>query len=307
MAESFETLYRRLEPSLAMLEKRRRELRRRGVWIGGCISVAVAILLCFVLPRDPELLFVAVIVSTVFILWVSICAQVGKLTGFYKKEVIARMVRAAHPSCLYEPEKGIAESLFVESGLFSGVPDRYRTEDLIRGKVDKTDFMFAEVHAEEKHVTTNGKGQTRTYYSTLFRGFLFVADFHKDFSGRTRVCRNSLLKIDWSGERIKLENPDFEAKFDVYASDPVEARYLLSPTMMEQLLKLNDAFSDALTVGFYESKILVALPDNTDHFELSVFRTHLNRERIRREFDTVCRLIGIVDALNLNTRIWSKE
>ena len=307
MPESFETLYRQLEPSLELLEKKRKELRRKGVWIGGGISVAVAVSLCFFLPSDPQLLFIAVIVSTVFIVWVSISAQVGKLTAFYKREIVARMVRAAHPSCLYNPGEGIAESLFVESGLLSGVPDRYHTEDLICGKADKTDFMFAEVHAEERRVTTNGKGQARTYYATLFKGFLFVADFHKNFSGRTRICRNCLLKIDWSGERVKLENPNFEAKFDVYASDPVEARYLLSPAMMEQLLKLNDAFSDALTVSFYESKILVALPDSTDHFEPSVFRTYLNREHIRKEFDTICRLIGIVDALNLNTRIWSKE
>ncbi len=307
MPRSFDVLYRQLEPSLELLEKKRKELRKKGVLKGGVISLILAVLLCFFFSTNTTLLFTLVIVSSIFIIWLSIYSQTGQLSKFYKQEIIARMVYAAHPSCSYQPEKGIAESLFVESGLSKGIPDRYHTEDLVQGKVDKTDFMFAEVHAEKRHVTTNGKGQTQTYYSTMFRGFLFVADFHKNFSGKTRVCRNSLLKICWEGERVKLENPEFEDKFDVYSSDSVEARYLLSPIMMEQLLKLNYSFSDSLIASFYDSKILIALPNNTDHFEPSIFRTNLNKEHIKEEFNTICRLINIIDVLNLNTRIWTKE
>ena len=35
-------------------------------------------------------------------------------------------------------------------GLFPCAPDRYHTEDLIHGYVDKTEFLCAEVHAEER-------------------------------------------------------------------------------------------------------------------------------------------------------------
>ena len=45
---------------------------------------------------------------------------------------------------------------------------------------------------------------------------------------------------------MKLENPDFEKTFDVYSTDQIEARYLLSPSMMERLLALEMCIRDSI-------------------------------------------------------------
>ena len=37
-------------------------------------------------------------------------------------------------------------------------------------------------------------------------------------------------------EEIELEDPEFMEHFRVYSTDQVEARYILSPSMMERLL-----------------------------------------------------------------------
>ena len=66
------------------------------------------------------------------------------------------------------------------------------------------------------------------------KGFFFIADFQKDFQGHTTILRNSLFKLSSSGSRVKLENPDFEKTFDVYSTDQIEARYLLSPSRSEE-------------------------------------------------------------------------
>ena len=36
---------------------------------------------------------------------------------------------------------------------------------------------------------------------------------------------------------VKLEDPEFEKEFVVYAHDQVEARYVLSPSLMRRLLE----------------------------------------------------------------------
>ncbi len=40
------------------------------------------------------------------------------------------------------------------------------------------------------------------------------------------------------GELIKLENPEFEKIFSVYGSSQQEARYVLTPTMMEAIVNV---------------------------------------------------------------------
>ena len=63
-----------------------------------------------------------------------------------------------------------------------------------------------------------------------------MADFHKDFKGKTTILRDRLFKLRFGESRVKMENPDFENTFDVYSTDQVEARYLITPFMMERLL-----------------------------------------------------------------------
>ena len=75
----------------------------------------------------------------------------------------------------------------MNSRLFSTSPDRYRSEDLICGKIDKTSFICSEIIAEEKRVTTDSKGRRQEHWIDIFRGFLFYSRLQQNFQGQT-VC-----------------------------------------------------------------------------------------------------------------------
>ncbi len=79
----------------------------------------------------------------------------------------------------------------------------------------------------------------------------------------------SLFKLSSSGSG-KTENPDFEKTFDVYSTDQIEARYLLSPSMMERLFALDREFNKNITISFRDSNILIAIPESRNHFEASI-------------------------------------
>ena len=98
-----------------------------------------------------------------------------------------------------------------------------------------------------------------------------IAGFQKDFQGHTTVLRNSLFKLSFSGSRVKLENPDFEKTFDVYSTDQIEARYLLSPSMMERLLALDREFNKNITISF---KMIPGF-GNGDQ-DIGIFETNCN-------------------------------
>jgi hypothetical protein len=48
-------------------------------------------------------------------------------------------------------------------------------------------------------------------------------------------------------EKVKLESIDFENRFIVYSNDQVEARYILTPSFMERLVKLEKMMGDEIS------------------------------------------------------------
>lgn len=309
MEQDFCTLYESLKPALTQLETKRLELKARGTK-NGSIGLGICCLLGIVISLCTGMNWIWFLVSAIvggIAFFYCIQSKGGELTSLYKRNIISDILSRQCSGATFKPDKGITENTFVGSGLFAVSPDRYHSEDLISGKIGSTSFLCSEVHAEEKRVTTNGKGQTRTTWVDIFKGFFFIADFQKDFKGQTTVYRNSWIKLRFGEQRVKLESPEFESSFDVYSNDQVEARYLLSPNMMERLLALDWKFPGEITVSFRNSNVIIAIPDGTNHFEASIWQSMLNNENLKREFNTLCLLLGIVDDLNLNVRIWSKE
>lgn len=304
----FDSLAQRLTPALQLLEDRRKELLKEGRKQGmtyGAVFLVIGVVALFLLELVSlvSLIIIAVFSFLIFIICISCKSSV--LSSFYKKEVVAEVIHTFCPGASFTPSGGISENVFRHCGLFIS-PDRYHSEDLIKGCLDKTSFTCSEVHAEERR-TRSTKNGVQHYWVDIFKGFLFIADFHKEFQGETTIKRNSLFKIGMGGSRVKMESPEFEKVFDVYSTNQVEARYLITPSMMERMLKLDSNFKDGITVSFRNSTILVAIPDSKDRFEASVWSSFSDMKLLKSDFAVLQSLLAIVDELNLNTRIWSKE
>lgn len=309
MKPDFDQIYTQLLPALEQLEQQRLELKakgnRTGLIIGG---IAFVIGLFISLFGGGNLIGIAISLIIAITIWYScISSQSSQLSVFYKKNIIATIISQLCENASFQPESGIPEQTFMDCGLFNTTPDRYHSEDMICGQVDKTTFCCSEITAEEKQVTRDSRGRTQTHWVDIFRGFFFIADFQKNFKGQTVVFRNSWFKWSKSGQRVKLENPDFEKIFDTYSTDQIEARYLLSPVLMEKLLELDRKFPGKITVSFLDSQVIIAIPDSKNHFETSIWQSQVQNDPIRQEFLTLATLLGIINDLNLNVRIWSKE
>jgi hypothetical protein len=181
-------------------------------------------------------------------------------------------------------------------------------------------MAFSEVHAEYKSTHTDNKGNTHTEWHTIFKGLLFTADFNKDFRHVTVVLPDVAEKLLGRFGRalqgatfmsdlklVKLEDPDFEREYVVYSQDQIEARYILSPALMKRLYDFKMRTRKELYFSFVGSRVCVAIPYNEDLFEPKVFQTLLDFSVVERYFSDLQFAVGIVEDLNLNTRIWSKE
>ena len=108
-------------------------------------------------------------------------------------------------------------------------------------------------------------------------------------------------------ETIRLEDPTFENKFEVFSTDQIEARYLLTPSFMENILNLNAVFGGTqMQCSFLEKKFFLMIESNADYFEPGSIFTSLNfNDHIKPLFDEVRFLLKIITTLKLNqnTRI----
>lgn len=235
----------------------------------------------------------------------------------FKNCVIRELVALIDPHLDYFPHRHIDENEYRAADIFRNRIDRFQGDDLVEGTFGATRFRFSELIHQEKHETTDSKGRKQTRWVTIFQGLFFIADFNKHFLGKTYVvpdARGSFLGIGklfekWSfgrGSIVELENPEFERLFTVYGTDQVEARYILSPSLMERLVNFRNKAGIPVHISFIHSKLFVALSVNQNLFEPKIFSSGVQSGYLRDYFRYLSLVTGIVDDLNLNLRIWGK-
>jgi hypothetical protein len=180
----------------------------------------------------------------------------------------------------------------------------------------KTAVEFSEVIA--KHKTSSGTGSDRKdKYTTIFKGIFFLADFNKHFQGHTVVLPDTaermlgkfgqrLQRMSSRGELVRLEDPEFEKEFCVYSDDQVEARYILSTSLMQRILEFRRKWNTKVSLSFRDSKVYIAIRMNRNLFETRLFKSIVDYKFIEKNTYFLTLLTDIVEDLNLNTRIWTK-
>lgn len=235
----------------------------------------------------------------------------------YKYALLAHALKTIDESLQIDSTKALSEQTFISSRLFSKTPDRYHSEDQVYGVAGKTKFSFSEVHAEYKTVTQTKNGQ-RVDWHDILKGIVFSADFNKNFKGTTMVRPkdfsavfgawiSTALPIFSSGEVVKLENPDFDKNFVTYSDDQVEARYILTPSMMERICELNNRSKETISLSFTGNLVFIAFPLSGNYFEPPFSRSLLDESLLQKDIELVQFMYGLIKELDLNTRIWGKN
>lgn len=309
-----------LLPDLRELEAERlRNLRILAIEgaVGGILAGLAALAAWAGLVR----VWLVIVVGLLAIVWVAVRGAVlfRGFTPRFKQAIIAKLVRFIDPQLSYAPGRGVSESVFQRSEIYQKAPDRYGAEDLVQGQMGATELSFSEVHAEYKTESTDSKGRRQTHWHTIFKGLFFVADFHKDFRGRTFVLTDVAERTlgflgqmlqSWNparAELVKLEDPEFEKEFVVYADDQIKARYILSTSFMERILAYRQKTRKSLQLSFVRDKVFVAIPESRNLFEPRLFRTMLDFSLVEGYLEDLRVATDIVEGLALNVRIWGKQ
>lgn len=206
-----------------------------------------------------------------------------------------------HFGYLYSPEA--PENFlapFRQCSLLPGY-DRASTEDHVLGEIDGVPFELAEAFLEKKV-----RRDKRDEYDLVFRGLVARYAFPKRFSGRTivrgdRGFLNALGHAGAGGERVHLEDPRFEERFDVFSSDQVEARYLLTPAFMERLVRLADASDGPMQAAFDGNDLLLVIDGRRSYFaQPSPWKDLRQSDHIRAFVEDIAFIREIAETLKLD-------
>lgn len=301
--KGFERIYEQeIRPSLLAREAERVAAAKKAIqtrWIGGAV-IAGGVLLGMAVLKMPFVAIIIAIIGFGIIGWGNMAIM--KLAGEAKALIVEPIARQL--SLSFVPVPGTCESIYrhKEVGVVPGW-DRSKYEDLVTGKRGVVDFELFEAHLEEKRTTTDSKGRTQTTWVTVFRGQCLRLDFHKTFYGRTLVTRDAGFFNRFGGgkgmQRAGLEDPKFEKIFEVYTTDQVESRYLLTPDLMQKLVDLEDVFRGGkLKAAFDGGEMLITVQGGNLFEPGSMFKPLDSADRVQELLKDFAAVFGIIDAVS---------
>ena len=306
-----------LKPDLEIIDRERRRINKRVITTL-VITIAAVALELILIPSRADMLKAMVSMLTGFAGLVTTGMVSKNYRKEYKSKIISRITGFLDEGLIYTPEGSIPFTEFLKSEIFPLSCDIFTGEDHFRGKIGKTDIEFSEVTAKHKNTSNTGSGQ-KDEYTTIFSGLFIIADFNKYFKTRTIVLPDTAEKLfgkfgqvlqtasSGRGKLVRLEEPVFEKEFCVYGDDQVEARYILTPSLMERIVAFKRKWNARISLSFIDSKVYLAINMNKNLFETRIFRPVADYSFMEENLRFLILLTGIVKDLNLNTRIWTKE
>lgn len=299
------------------LENSRIKYRNRSlisIAVGiGIVLVSIFIRSTFQFEMDLMSIFIIDLVIIAIISAIIISGPKKSYVDNFKNYFVKRTLEKIFTDLQYNPDRGIPESVISGTGMmYTG--DRYTTNDLILGKYKNINFMQSDVHIEEEHESTDSDGHTTTYYVTIFQGRWMIFDFNKTFKANVEVCEkgfsgnqaNTLFGKS-KYQKVKMESEEFNKKFRVYAQDPHDAFYIITPSLMEKIKRLEAANKGKLFLGFCNNQLHVGIHDGSDSFEPGSCFSKINEEEIMNRMSTdVSKITMFVDELELDNDLFRK-
>jgi len=321
----YHNIYQQVKPELDQIEAlrlaalKKKQAALKIVFIIAALTLLIA-LITMAMTANPIMSIIVAFagLASALITYSHYPAKAIKAYEFdFKNKVIRSISKALEPSSTYYPSRGISQSSFKSTGHYRTGIDRYSSEDCFDATIGSTEIRFSEIHAEYKRRSTDSKGRTTTTWHDIFKGVLFIADFHKNFNTWLiiRPDNESVPVFGWiskklqgmSSSSIRMEDPEFEKGFKVNAGDDQQARYILTPDMQQRLLKLRASYGSKIIISLKDSNIYITAPNRHNLYEPNIKVSSFSQTQVTRIAQEIEYYFRIVKMLNLNTRIWTKD
>jgi hypothetical protein len=225
---------------------------------------------------------------------------IRKYKSSIKETIFPKIFSFFGPDFHYSPKPMITAESLERSGILPDY-DKAILEDGIQGSYQNVALDIMSAHLKEKRNRSQ---------KTVFKGIFVCLSMNKWFAGQTIVKKDAGLLMNWTlkpkerMEKVTLEDPLFEQQFEVFSTDQIEARYLLTTSFMERLRTLSDLFGRVdLQASFYDQNLLIMIPLRKQYFDTgSIFEPATFTQEIQLILNEMNVIFKIIDELKLNEK-----
>jgi hypothetical protein len=323
------TIEARLADALTELDRDARGRHRR--LLGGCLvavlGVGASIGMLALFPGADALGIVAVAACAYF-LWSAWSAHRGFAAAF-RERVIGPLVGFVDASLRYEPSASVPREQLVRSGLVRREVRYCSGEDLVEGEIDGVAVRCTYVRAFGE-TPRRAPGSDSVAPPIVFSGLFVLAEFPRRATAGVYVLPDRAERLFGGvaeavqaadrryGSLVRLEDPEFERLFKVYAEDQVEARYILSTSLMDRLVNFRNRRDATPRLAIQNSTLYMAFPSNANplappswaevaYTQKTETGGALIRRRLAGYVEDLRLVADVVRDLRLDVRIWSRE
>ena len=234
--------------------------------------------------------------------------EVKKYKSIYKEFIVLEAFKDVFANIHYDMNKGLNEKIIRQTHMID-MGDKYTSNDYIHGNYKNVNFHFADIEIIKENKNKNNK---RTYLSTIFLGQWFIFDFNKYFSANLQIREKDFegakLGNSWffstDYHKVELEDMDFNTLFDVYAIEPHDAFYILTPNTMEKIKELNKKIPGKLLFSFINNRLHIAIHNNKDFLEPKILKKIVFKEEKARICNEIKIIMELIDILNLDNTLF---
>jgi len=304
----------RLDAEVQRLQDEIRMKRSRLPIGESAVGAGLLLLIGLVLKVDLGAIFSLILAGGLYLglQWVKPLWEANKK---FKALILPRVAECLRPGLKYSSEGSLGSARFREADLFPGNYDFFYEEDEFRGEAKSVKFGLREVRL----IDERGSGKNRKRVK-VFEGLCLNLDFPKRFHARTHVAPDrieglvggyvggllqDLNKSFHDRKRVQLEHPEFEKQFIVTSTDQQEARYLITPRMMELMMEFRREFGDDVVFSFFDNHLYISFSFPPIHFSLQ----QLNRlDEVIFHMEHVLNVVDrVIEILDLDNPIWKRS
>ena len=208
----------------------------------------------------------------------------------YKDTFLPGVLNECFDNAKFEYWVGLTEMEIMQTSLYK-LGNRLESEDLLSGEYKGVSFKQADVHIWN-HVETEKKNYDVEY----FDGRIIIFDTKADYSSSVRVIskQRTADKSDYrlgfdEDHRVEMESVQFNEAFKVYARTGHDAFYILTPEVMERIMKIWNQYGKHqyrdMSFHFRDNKFYFAIESGNRAFEPGKFPISYPDEKAKLEKD----------------------
>ncbi len=206
----------------------------------------------FMLFINPPIIFMSIPIVLIILLMMY-KKNTKEYRHLYKDKVLQRFIHLYNKNLTYYPSRGITYDLYKEAEFEKC--DKYSYGDLITGNVDGYKIRMAQIITELVRIGSKGE----TQYTSVFQGFFAVSTFENNFDGfiKVRSDQGKILNAFHNKNKLEMDSQEFENYFDVISSNNIQTMQVLTPDVMNMLLKFEQEHNIRVELTIKKHKIFI--------------------------------------------------